>query len=154
MMSEFARGVIGCTWLDVLEAFVPSTRGRLDEMRLMLVANGLFHWTQLGKVKDVMSLAGVENLTDEELKALRELQHNGRQAPQSPRCARAVTWQAHAIVQGVSAGRVDCVPANLEVSSTAKGKGPLAAAKSLKLEALSPIERAQWVETARFAFSS
>ena len=133
--------------MEVLEAFLPGEPARLNELRLMLVSNGLFHWTQLGKVKDLRSLLGVERFTDVEVDALLELQSNGRQAPQSPRAACAVACQAQVIVQAVATGSMDGVPANLTLSSAAKGKGPMAAAKSLKLAALRPEERAQWAET-------
>ena len=112
------------------------------------MANGLFHWTQLDKVKELTSLVGEEKLTDVEVKALCELQHNGRQAPQSPRKAAC---QAQVLVQAVTVGNMDCVPNKLELKAAEKGKGPMAAVKSIELCAMSSQGKAQWVETACLA---
>jgi hypothetical protein len=145
---RICRIMRGATWLDVLAALFPNAPSRWNELRLVFVANGLFHWTQLDKVKDLTSLTGVERLSDAEVKALCELQHNGQQTPQSPRRAAC---QAQVLVQAVTVGNMDCVPAKLELRSAEKGKGPMAAVESVKQCALSPQGRAQWVETAIFA---
>ena len=145
---RICRIVRGATWQHVLAALFPNAPSRWNELRLVFVANGLFHWAQLGNVKDLRSLTGVERLTDAEVKALCELQHNGRQAPQSPRRAAC---QAQVVVQAVADGNMDCVPNKLELRAAEKGKGPMAAVKSIELCAMSSQGKAQWVETACLA---
>jgi len=121
-------------------------------MCAMLVSNGLFHWTQLGKLRDITALSGVAKFADDEIQALRDLQHNGRQAPMSPRSSEVVAIQPGVLVSDVSAGRMDNVPSKFQLSDVARGKGPMAAIMSLKLEEMTPQQRSQWAETVGIAF--
>ena len=134
----------GTKWIGVLEALWPSTTSRLHAVCRMLASNGFFHPTQLRKLSDVTALAGSDAFTGDELQVLRELQSNRRQAP--------ATIQPGALVPEVAAGKMDNVPSKFQLSDAAKGKGPMAAIRSLKLEEMTPQQRAQWAETVCRAF--
>ena len=76
------RSLPGHSLLEDLDAF--GWRGsskRLRELCEMMLANGLFHWTQLDLVPEPSVLVGAEIFTSEELRILSDVRGRGRELP-------------------------------------------------------------------------